>query len=167
MIEIGKHLCLENGEYTLRFSKDEMKGNREHTPALPAHVTANIDEFVSRYRPKLSGSDGPYFFPGKGPSKPKHDSTIRDEYERITLKYLGRKINPHSIRHITSQYCINKDESSIFDVSRRLGHASIETTREFYLSSDTNKASRALNKMLDGDDNLDEPTQPSRKGKRK
>jgi integrase len=71
-------------------------------------------------------------------------------YEQITDvgRELGLDINPHLYRHLLQKVCVERDPSSVGDVSRVLGHATVSTTMTFYAERSGRAASKRLDALL-------------------
>lgn len=65
-------------------------------------------------------------------------------------KHLGINVSPHLFRHFVGKIVMERDPGMIADISRRLGHKSINTTYGTYLGTETPAASRRINALLEG-----------------
>ncbi len=60
------------------------------------------------------------------------------------------RLSPHLYRHIIAKIVIERQPELTLDVSRRLGHKSVNTTYQSYLGTEGPAASRRINKLLQG-----------------
>jgi integrase len=131
----------------VQFSDEQMKTGRQLDLELPQDAITLLDTFLSEYRPLLPGSEGPYLFPGET-GGPRSYSAMRDALGEALRTYAGIKVSPHLYRHIVAKIVVERHPELALDVSRRLGHASINTTFQSYLGTEGPAASRRINTLL-------------------
>jgi integrase len=73
---------------------------------------------------------------------------MREAVSKPLLKHAGIKLSPHLYRHIVGKIVAERAPEMLHDLSRRLGHKSINTTYQSYLGTETPAASRRINKLL-------------------
>ncbi|MCM3769589.1 tyrosine-type recombinase/integrase [Priestia aryabhattai] len=89
---------------------------------------------------KRAGSEHPYLFVSRAPSRMGKRITGRTVYDKLknTLSnYLDKEsvlqeITPHTFRHYYATYCLRVLKHSVEDVQRRLGHSDKEVTLGIY-----------------------------------
>jgi integrase len=131
----------------LQIPDEEMKTHRQLDLELPQDTIALLDAFLTEHRPRLSGSEGPYLFPGED-GGPRSYSAMRDALGEPLRKHAGITVSPHLYRHIIAKVVVERHPELALDVSRRLGHASINTTFQSYLGTEGPAASRRINALL-------------------
>ena len=147
MLRIDRNMKKREKSYILVYAGEEMKNGHAHEIELPKWMSSHLEEFISKYRPRLDGADGAYLFPGKLDGA-RHYSAIRTEFSRTIRRRCGLEVNPHLMRHLTSKIVLDKDPRLLFVVSKRLGHRQVETTQKAYLECDSLSASRAFNEAI-------------------
>ena len=147
MLRIDRNMRKHGGSYILAYAGDEMKNGHPHEIELPAWMSDHLEKFISKYRPRLDGAEGPYLFPGKIDGA-RHYSAIRTEFSRAIKRRCGLEVNPHLMRHLTSKMALDRDPGLLLVVSRRLGHRRVETTEKAYLEGDSLAASRTYNETF-------------------
>ena len=80
----------------------------------------------------------------------RHASSLRNAVGPHIKKHLGIDVSPHLFRHFVGKIVMEQDPGMIADISRRLGHKSINTTYGTYLGTETPAASRRINVLLEG-----------------
>ncbi|MDU8913968.1 tyrosine-type recombinase/integrase, partial [Aestuariicoccus sp. MJ-SS9] len=131
----------------VHLSDDDTKSHRALDLELPAETVALFEHFLAHHRPLLPGSDGPYLFPGEK-GGPRSYSAMRDALSRTLLKHAGIRMSPHLFRHVIAKIVIERHPELALDLSRRLGHSSINTTFQAYLGTEGPAASRRINALL-------------------
>ena len=93
------------------------------------------------------GCRGRYLFPSPDGGARSY-SAMRDALGRSLRKHAGISLSPHLYRHIIAKIVVERHPELICDVSRRLGHASVNTTYQSYLGTEGPAASRRINELL-------------------
>ncbi|WP_181708564.1 tyrosine-type recombinase/integrase [Chthonobacter rhizosphaerae] len=137
-----------NGVVFLHVHRDQSKTDRPLDYILPTATVALLDEYLRDHRQILSGSDGPYLFPGRT-GDPKSESAMRNCISEPLHRHTGIRLNPHAFRHVIGKIVVERDPSAYAIVSRHLGHTSLNTTLGSYLGTETKVASRHLHKIID------------------
>ena len=73
---------------------------------------------------------------------------MRDSLGRALKEHAGITVSPHLYRHIIAKIVVEKRPELALDVSRRLGHKSLQTTYQSYLGTEGPAASRRINDLL-------------------
>ena len=63
-------------------------------------------------------------------------------------RHAGIRMSPHLYRHAIAKIVVERHPELVHDVSRRLGHKSINTTYQSYLGTEGLAASRRVNTLL-------------------
>lgn len=131
----------------VQIPEHETKTHRSLDLELPKDTIALLDLFLNEHRGKLAGAEGPFLFPGEDGSARSY-SAMRDSLGRSLQKRAGITLSPHLFRHIAAKIVVERQPELALDVSRRLGHASINTTYSSYLGTEGPAASRRINHLL-------------------
>lgn len=100
------------------------KGRKHRTSYLNARATVALKAYL---RTRTDSSDA-LIVTERAPHKPVSKETIEAVLRRIAeTSGIGRKVTPHVIRHTTATIAVNAG-MPIEDVSKLLGHASVNTT---------------------------------------
>ncbi|KRE16786.1 hypothetical protein ASE66_09235 [Bosea sp. Root483D1] len=145
-LELGWFKRQADSSFVLIIPPGVMKGGRPLELTLNAEFAGLLDEHTERFRSALPGASGSYLFPGES-SGPRSKNAM---YEQIVDagREVGLDINPHLFRHLLQKVCVERDPSSVGDVSKVLGHASISTTVIFYADRNGKAASKRLDQLL-------------------
>lgn len=135
-----------DGSIIMSVPPTALKARRALEVQLNADCGALINELIRDFRPVLPSASGPYLFPGEN-GGPRSKNAM---YEQIVDvgRGLGLDINPHLYRHLLQKVCVERDPSSVGDVSRVLGHATTSTTVTFYADRSGRAASKRLDALL-------------------
>lgn len=133
----------------IQISEEEAKTHASLELELPQETIDLLDIFAIEYRGDLPGSDGPYLFPGESGGARSY-SAMRDALQRTLKKHAGITMSPHLYRHAIAKIIVERHPELALDVSRRLGHTSLNTTYRAYLGTEAPAASRRVNAILAG-----------------
>ena len=111
------------------------KNQKEFYKSLPKELTPLIEKWFS-----INPSD--WVFASPEGDKPIHEKTPHKRLERISLKALGKKVNPYILRHSFATIKYNEDGLSDDIVADQLGHNKSMKDTYFNLD-DTQKKARA------------------------
>lgn len=146
-LHLRRDLRRSGGRVFLQIPDEEMKTGRRLDLELPANTIALLDVFLHDYRGRLPGAEGPYLFPGEDGGPRSYDA-MREALGEPLRKHAGITVSPHLYRHIIAKVVVERHPELALDVSRRLGHASINTTFQSYLGTEGPAASRRINALL-------------------
>lgn len=120
------------------------KGSKERTLKIDR-------ELIGRIRETFAGST--YLFEHDG--KPYNRISVTNRIKHVSLRYLGREISAHGLRHsfATEQLRRGRDLKA---VSEYLGHSSVATTADIYLHSELSdeEADLGTNPVFSGNDEV-------------
>lgn len=113
-----------DGEYFLRILRLKHKQKKRHTLPVPFDFGTKLDDFV---RLRQLAPDDPLFAFSRW--------TVRRRVQKLGERVLGRPAYPHMLRH---GRCYDLACKGIhpFLVAKLLGHASIQTTLQYYHPDD-------------------------------
>lgn len=128
------------------FEKDGMtiikahikKNNKTFYKSIPANVTPLIKKWFD-----INKSD--WVFPSSFGDKPIHQKTPHKRLERVSLKALGKKVNPYILRHSLASIKYNEDGLKDSDVANQLGHS--KSMKETYTNLDETKLKARAKKV--------------------
>lgn len=91
--------------------------------------------------------------------KPYCDSVVTNTIGNLTEKYFSKRITPHKLRHTVASIMID-NQIPIYNVSKFLGHSSIQTTERVYIheKKDFNKDTLTMFR-----DSLEQPLEQAKK----
>ena len=162
-INLDRNIRRSGGKVMLTFSAEEMKNDRSLELELHPWVVALLEDYLANHRRHLPGSgDNPYLFPGKH-GGPRPAATVREDLTRTVRRWTGIRITPHQVRHFSAKVAIDISPSHLMAVSQRLGHASPDTTIEYYLPNGSLPASRVMNEILEEAVKAEHKTEKSRR----
>ncbi len=137
----------KNSTWVIEIDRSEVKNDRPLRYQLPPESAALLEEYLETWRPHLWAEPNDWLFPSPTDGQP----NARSLASSITLhskRILGVPITPHQFRHVSATIFVGDDPTRIAIASEHLGHASIDTTRHFYLTSQQKSASRLYQQRL-------------------
>jgi integrase len=150
-IRLGENLVKPGGPYSnywLTFPKYDVKNRTPLQFKLDATTTSIINEYVHDFRPALMrGSNGDCLFPGESGDHKEKISFSTQIVERVE-KSTGLRITVHQFRHAAGALILKHRPGEYELVRRILGHKSIQTTKNFYLSLETTQASEIFTDIV-------------------
>ncbi|GGH41563.1 Site-specific recombinase XerD [Cribrihabitans marinus] len=133
----------------VRIAQDEAKTHTSLELELPCETIELLGLFLAEHRGLIPGADSPYLFPG-GTGLARSYSAMRDALSKPLWRHAGIRLSPHLYRHIIAKIVVERRPELALDVSRRLGHKSVNTTYQSYLGTEGPAASRRINTLLTG-----------------
>jgi integrase len=118
--------------WQIRFVPDETKTGNDVHCVLPEPLVSLLEEYLTVHRPYLirEADPGTLFVNEHG--KPMAASQIRNVLSRLTLKYGGRRVNPHLFRDIFAYMWLELAPEDYLTLSKLLWHRNIQTTIRIY-----------------------------------
>ena len=148
-LRLDQNIRRSGSRVFIELAEDETKTHAIHTVELPTETIVLLDLFVSGHRYLIPGaSDNPYLFASPDGRCPRSYSAIRDMISAPFRKYMGIEISPHLFRHIMAKIVAERAPEELMNVSRTLGHRSVNTTYLSYLGTETPAASRRIHGLL-------------------
>ncbi|MCC0013331.1 MAG: site-specific integrase [Hoeflea sp.] len=133
----------------IELCEDETKTHTILKVELPAETIVLLDLFVDTYRAHIPGALGnPHLFAAPDGVSPRSYSAIREMISEPLRKHLGLEVSPHLFRHIMAKIVAERAPEELMNVSRVLGHKSVNTTYQSYLGTETPAASRRVHDLL-------------------
>jgi len=150
-MRIGVHLVHDGATYRCRWSGHETKGGRPLEFVLPQFLSTMMDCYIEQHRHQLLGdrdSDRLWISVRR---QPMSEHGIYDQVTRTTRRIFGRPLNPHLIRDCAATSIAECLPEQVRIAGRILGHASLETTENYYIHASSIAASRrhgdAINRL--------------------
>jgi integrase len=149
-LRIGTELIrLANGEYQITIPEHAVKNRELLEYPLPASVSALVDTYVAKFRPRLIGSEHPWLFPGERGHK--GGRTALQQISGVIQKEIGLRITLHQFRHVAAAWILENDPSKIELVRRVLGHTNVATTLRYYAGLRDSGSIRAYQDIVTAD----------------
>jgi hypothetical protein len=150
-IRLGENLTKPGGPHSnfwLTFPKYDVKNRTPLQFKLDEMVTSIINEYVHDFRPALMrGSNADWLFPGEAGNHKEKISFSTQIVERVQ-KSTGLRITVHQFRHAAGALILKHRPGEYELVRRILGHKSVQTTKNFYLSLETTQASEIFTDIV-------------------
>jgi hypothetical protein len=116
------------------FRERETKGGREVRSLLPEQLIAPLEEYLRDYRPALLGDNHEAcspLFPNKN-GRPLDDRSLHTIVAGYTLRYTGKRLNPHLIRDIVAVTWLDHHPDDYLTICKLLWHQDVLATLEVY-----------------------------------
>lgn len=159
-LEFGRHISWPGGSKRpalLFIPASEMKNDRQpHEAEIGEPLAAWLWIYRERIVPAAVGTKSPFLFVNSNGSR-KRSRIVSRRFSRLMRRELGLLMSPHQARHVLAKLELDANPASIELVRQLLGHASIKTTVSFYGGTDTRRAVRHHNDLIQ---KLREETRP-------
>jgi hypothetical protein len=134
------------------FCSEETKTKCVVRSILPRQLLPALDQYRECYRKVLLNGrpdPGTLFLSNRGYAC--SATKLGQIVKSITLKYLGRAVNPHLYRDITTMFWLQHHPEDLATASKFLWHRDITQVQRVYgVNFDTSHASRRMEEFLDG-----------------
>jgi site-specific recombinase XerD len=139
------HLRVVNGRWFIDIKGSEMKTGRDYAATFPDETARLLDRYLASVRPVLTGSQPripstKLWIGARG--RPLAEHSIYLIITKLTRAAFGTQINPHLFRHIFATTVSIVSPEVIEGARAALGHAGLETTRQYYNRASGIQASR-------------------------
>jgi integrase len=136
--------------WQFKFNADETKTGIEVHALLPRQLVELLEEYLEQFRNHMlrDVDPGTLFVNGRG--KAMSDYNVAYLVSRLTMRYGGRRVNPHAFRDIVAFTWLEEHPADYLTLSKMLWHSNINTTIQIY-GSRFNESSgvRAMESWLD------------------
>ncbi|MXP66076.1 site-specific integrase [Roseomonas sp. M0104] len=126
---------------------DEVKNHEPIEWPVPAASAALIETYIAQYRPLLAGEANPYLLPGTD-DRPLSANGFAQQLKKVLLAEIGIAVHPHLMRNFAAWLYLRQHEGAYEDVSRILGHRSLDSARNFYILFDKEAVAARLDKVV-------------------
>jgi integrase/recombinase XerD len=143
-LRIGKHLVHSGNQWSLDIPAEDIKTKRALEYGIPAMLSAWIDLYVNKFRPRIPGAGMHDFLWASNRGRPMRDGIIYVTVRQCTRETLGFPVNLHRFRSAAATLWSSRDPANVRGVKDLLGHASFATTEKHYIMAQSRLAGRAL-----------------------
>jgi integrase len=148
-LTFDQHLFLnEDGASTLTLSAEETKTGAAVEYDIPPPLVARLIEYREVIAPAVIGSRPKHLFCEVNGAV-KSLATIRYLVQRYFKQYVGIHMNPHAFRHLAAKFILDENPGAHVVVQHLLGHKKLSTTAKFYAGTDTRRAGRHHQTLLE------------------
>lgn len=137
----------KNAKVSLFYPEEEVKNGKPLEVPLSATTVRMLDLYMKKYRPALVSKPSPWLFPTED-GGPKRASVMSADVQRLMLKKIGFRINPHSFRHVAAKLYLSAHPGDYETVQRILGHRRRDTTVKYYVDLQSEEAFRHFDNVL-------------------
>ena len=135
-LSIGTSLQRRGDEWWIDFGPGETKNGRPLAMPLPVTFTGHIERYIAHHRPQLVRRSptpvaGDAFWISDG-GRPLTAKGVGRCVNAVTQRELGRALNPHLFRKISSTDLAIRDPAHVGVAQPLLGHADYRTTQRTY-----------------------------------
>ncbi len=135
-LSIGTSLQRRGDEWWIDFGPGETKNGRPLAMPLPVTFTRHIERYIAHHRPQLVRRSptpvaGDAFWISDG-GRPLTAKGVGRCVSAVTQRELGRALNPHLFRKISSTDLAIRDPAHVGVAQPLLGHADYRTTQRTY-----------------------------------
>ena len=137
----------KGAKVSLFYPPEEVKNSKALEVPLAAATTRLLELFLKKYRPALVDKPSPWLFPAEN-GGPKRAAVMSTDIQRLMLKRIGFRINPHSFRHVAAKLYLSAHPGDYETVQRILGHKKRDTTVKYYIELQSEEAFRHFDSVL-------------------
>lgn len=122
---------------------------------LPLEVSRMIDRYITQFRHRLKGSNGPWLFPGEDGGH-KAQRTLSEQITGRIWGEVGIEATPHQFRHIAAAIILEAQPGNYELVRRVLGHRRTQTSMNSYVGLESLDAARLFGELVLGREGAEE-----------
>jgi integrase len=150
-IHIDRHLSWtrggRRGTVHLVIPGEETKNGEPLEFELSAETARLLTAYLEDYRPRLTGDEAGWLFPGKG-VRHKTAGALASQIKRSVHAGTGLVMNAHLFRHLAAKLSLDDHPGGYEVVRRVLGHRSLQTTVNAYCGTETAAATRHFDNTI-------------------
>lgn len=150
-LELGKNIKKiglgKDAFWVIEFASEDVKNAMPLRFKLPKESAEILEAYLEKWRPHFCGQSNNWLFPNAQGGAPNARS-LANAISRKSKQALGVTITPHQFRHLSASLYVGDDPNNLAVASEHLGHASVDTTRSYYLRSQQKAASRVYQLKL-------------------
>ncbi len=118
--------------WQFQFNVQETKTGIEVHSLMPKQLVALLEEYLSSHRARLlRGKNTETLFVNRA-GRPLSRGSMTELVEELTLRYGGKKVNPHTFRDIVAYTWLLHHPKDYLTLSKMLWHSKLATTLEIY-----------------------------------
>jgi integrase len=133
--------------WVIEFEAEDVKNARPLRFTLPKESAELLEDYLENWRPYYCAAPNDWLFPSPG-GRPPQARSLAHDISRKSKQALGVAVTPHQFRHLSASIYVANNPNNLAVASEDLGHASLDTTRSFYLRSQQKAASRVYQNKL-------------------
>jgi integrase/recombinase XerD len=130
-IRLGTHLIQQSGGWALIFEAHEMKGRRPFEVTFPQGLETALETYLKIWRPLLQDQETDRLWITKD-GRPMNAKAAYDRITKVTLRTLGKSLNPHLFRDCAATSIALDDPEHVRIIPSVLGHSSLATSEKHY-----------------------------------
>jgi integrase len=130
---VGRHLERLDGVWRLSLEAQETKTGRPFSVLLSERIGGLLDRWMDHWRPVLLGGredHGALWLNAGG--RATQAKALPLVFARVGEELLGRKVNPHLVRHVMATGLLRDDPTAVRRAAAGLGHANTRSVSEVY-----------------------------------
>lgn len=127
----------------------EVKNGHELAFALSRHTTDLIDQYLSRFRPRLVDGANPWLFPGVSGGH-KNVFALSSQIQGTVFDWTGLRLTPGQFRHLVAKLIIDAEPGAYELVRLLLGHRRLQTTIWTYKAIEVGDGMARYDRILAG-----------------
>lgn len=120
------------GVWQFYFREEEAKGKHAVRAALPMEIASLLEEYIEQYRPLLVKCLDPGTLFVNDDAQPFHPQQLTDLVGRITKRFAGKRITPHTFRSIFAVEYLRSNPLDYLTAQKHLWHSNLQTTLQIY-----------------------------------
>lgn len=152
-LRLDKHVVSsrpgKRGVFHLTIPAEEVKNKRPLEFELPEQTVRLLNFYTKHYLPVLASNDSKVLFPGAVGGR-KHEVSLTGQICRAIRRYAGLRIHVHAFRHIAAKLFLDQHPGQYALVALLLGHASVQTTIDFYCELQARAAAKHYDEKILG-----------------
>jgi integrase len=134
------------GVWHLVLAAHETKNREPHEYQLGPETVSVLQEYLTRYRPRLAEPGNDHIFPSSGGHK--SPITLSAALSAQIFRRTGLEMNVHLFRHLAAKLTLEATPGAYGIVQDVLGHRDATTTRRYYAGSETAAAARHFDAVM-------------------
>jgi integrase/recombinase XerD len=141
-MRLGTQIIQQRDGWALVFEAHEMKGRQPYEVRFPQGLEDALETYLEKWRPLLlrgQEADRLWITKDGRPMKPK---AAYDRITKVTLRTLGKSLNPHLFRDCAATSIALDDPEHVRIIPSVLGHSSLSTSEKHYNQARSLEAGR-------------------------
>jgi integrase len=134
--------------WELHYAEDETKTHTASEYPLSAGVSAAIDSYIARVRPRFLGSSGHAGLWTSSRRQPLLNNAINKAVRRVTERWFGRPLTLHDFRRAAGTLHAIHNSARAHVARDLLGHADLRTTEQHYNLARGREAAATLQEIV-------------------
>ncbi len=148
LLQIGQHLVRSGASWAVDIPANDTKSKRPFEFPLSPELSARMEFYVKEIRPQILGAAGNNHL-WVSRCGPMSDKMIYKTVRRRTKKALGFPVSLHRFRHAAATLWSVRDPVNVRGIKDLLGHATLATTEQHYIMTQSRIAGRELARAIE------------------